>query len=314
MGNIKIIDEHHELVASLGVLLKANCEFRPLDNTIFHFDSHSDVGHIKTPQPFCPEFDPEHSNLIDYLNIGNPFTLLFYYNLINDFYWFSPSDHCHQLCQPFVFTVEHEWHDPIHFYKRRLTSCLDTVFDSRKLQLPTYRKASIDSDDNLLFLLDSFDYALIDTGLRDVVCGKRGFILDICYDYFYANPDHIASPMTISITEEYYTNFLTDPLHPVKLKLGPIARVSQNQTGFKLDIGGFESKQINSNCSRTSCITETIDSRMFYFEKFLRRLELPPQVIYLCRSSISNYTPKPYIGYIEKKLLSLFQQLEFAKT
>jgi hypothetical protein len=312
MANFQIIDEHHELVTSLGVYLTASSQINSLGNTILHFDSHSDVGHIKTLQPLSPEFVPNHSELLEYLNVGNPFTLLFYYRLISDFYWFSPGEQCHEICQPFVFSVEHERDEPIHFYKRQLTSCLDTIFDSRKLNLPTYRKVSIDSDENLAFLWSSFDYALIDTGLRSVIGGKREFVLDICYDYFYANSDHIASPMTISITEEYYQNFIADPLHPLKLRLGPIARVTHDQTGFKLDIGGFESK-ISSHFSDSSDIIEIIKRRLFYFEKFLRSLKSPPLSIYLCRSSISNYTPKPYINYIEDKLLQLLQSLDFAK-
>lgn len=308
MADYQIIDEHHELVSSLGLHLSVNSKIRPADNTILHFDSHSDVGHIKTPRPLDSEFSGNHYNLLELLNVGNPFTLLFYYNLISDFYWFSPGELCHEICQPFVFSVEHEWIDPLHFYKRHLMPCVDTIFDSRKHSLPTYRKVSIDSDENLSYLLQSFDYALIDTGLREVIGGKRGFILDICYDYFYANPDHVASPMTISITEEYYQSFLSDPLHPLKLRLGPTARVSHDQTGFKLDIGGFDTKGAGY-FSEISDITKTIDDRLLYFEKFLRSLSSPPSLIYLCRSSISNYTPKAYINYIESKLLQILQSL-----
>lgn len=309
MENIHIFDEHHEVVPSLGLILEANSAISPVDNTIFHFDSHSDVGDIKTPKPLDHKFMPD-SSLLQYLNVGNPFTLLFYYNLINDFYWFAPGERCHDVCQPFVFTVEHEWSDPLHFYRRQLSPCVETVFEARRLSLPTYRKLSIDSDENLEFLFNAFGYAMIDTGLREVTRGERGFILDICYDYFCSNPDHIASPMAISITEEYYKGFISDPLHPLKLRLGPLARVTRDETGFKLDIGGFETKEMSADFSDNLEEIGTIDRRLSYLERFLRVLRLPPQSIYMCRSGISNYTPKRYINYIENRLLNLFYKLD----
>jgi hypothetical protein len=313
MSRFLILNEHHELASSLGVLLSNNCKSSPLDNTILHFDSHSDVGHIKSPRPLSPKFIPSQSDLLSYLNVGNPFTLLYYYGLISDFYWFSPGDICHEICQPFVFSVEHEWNDPIHFYRRKLTSCLDSIFETRELNTPTYRKVSIDSDDNLYFLTESIDYALLDTGLREVMRGNRGFVLDICFDYFYTNPDHIASPMKISITEQFYHDFCSDPLHPLKLRLGPIARVTHDTTGYKLDIGGFQPTQ-SDIFSDTAQMLLVIDSRLAYFEKFLRLLKSPPQFIYLCRSSISNYTPKSCISYIESKVVDLLENLQFFGT
>ena len=309
MTTLNIIDEHHELVSSLGTLLKTNLNTCFDSNTILHFDSHSDVGHIKTLKPLCAEFSPEHLELISHLNVGNPFTLLFYYQLISDFYWFSPGEICHEICHPFLVAVDHEWDDPVHFYRRRLTSCLDSVFDSRRLNLPTYRKVSIDSDDNLKFLASSFEYALIDTGLRHVFSGNRGYVLDICYDYFFCNPDHIASPMTISITEEFYHDFLLDPLHPLKLRLGPMARVTNDSSGFKLDIGGFQ-KTACDNQLDTSLQFETINSRLSFFEKFLRRLRSRPSSIFMCRSSLSGYTPSTCIGYIESRLHELLHALD----
>jgi len=311
MENVQIFEEHHELVPSLGLILEANSALSPADNTIFHFDSHSDVGDIKTPRPLDHEFKAD-STVLQYLNVGNPFTLLFYYQLISDFYWFAPGERCNEICQPFLFTVEHEWSDPLYFYRRQLTPCLETVFEARSLNLPTYRKVSIDSDDDLEFLLHSFDYAMIDTGLREVKRGERGFILDICYDYFCANPDHIASPMTISITKEYYDDFVSNPLHPLKLRLGPLARVTEDETGFKLDIGGFKTKETSAKSPDSLDQTETIDRRLSSFEKFLRTLRLPPQSIYMCRSGISNYTPKHCIDYIEKSLLDLLHKLDLA--
>jgi len=308
MGNIHIFDEHHELVPSLGLLLEANCATNPLDNTIFHFDSHSDVGDIKTPKPLDHKFMAD-SSLLQNLNVGNPFTLLFYYNLISDFYWFAPGERCHDVCQPFVFTVEHEWSDPLHFYRRQLSPCLETVFEARRLNLPTYRKLSIDSDDDQKFLLNSFDYAVVDTGLRAVTRGERGFILDICYDYFCVNPDHLASPMTISITEDYYKEFISDPLHPLKLRLGPLARVSRDEAGFRLDIGGFKTKEMSADLSDNLDKIEIIDRRLSYVEKFLRVIRLPPESIFMCRSGISNYTPRRYINYIENRLLDLLYKL-----
>lgn len=236
--------------------------------------------------------------------------MLYYYGLISDFYWFSPSDTCHETCHPFVFSVHHEWNDPIHFYRRNLTSCLDSIFLTRESNLPTYRKVSIDSDVNFRFLTESFDYALLDTGLREVMRGRRGFILDICFDYFFANPDHVASPMTISITEQFYNDFCSDPLHPLKLRLGPLARVTRDNSGYKLDIGGFQPTQPEILADSLQMLA-VIDSRLSYFEKFLHLFKSPPQFTYLCRSSISNYTPKSCISYIENKVLDLLTSLQF---
>lgn len=309
MATLHIIDEHHEIVSSLGPLLQSNKNICSLSNTILHFDSHSDVGHIKTLRPLHPEFSPNHLDLLSHLNVGNPFTLLFYYQLISDFYWFSPGEICREICHPFVFSVDYEWDEPVHFYRRRLNSCLDSVFQTRQLNLPTYRKVSIDSDDNLSFLAHSIDYALIDTGLRQVLNGSRGYVLDICYDYFYSNPDHIASPMTISITEEYYYNFLLDPLHPLKLRLGPLARVTHDDSGYTLDLGGFQNSSYDNNHD-ISLYLETVNRRLFFFEKFLRRLQSKPLSTILCRSSISNYTPRSCIGYIEAKLVELLRNLD----
>lgn len=308
MSTTHIISEHHQIVPSIGKRI-FNCKDIPrFGNSILHFDSHSDVGHIRTPAALKPDFLEEIDSSLSQLNIGNPFTLLFYYGFIDDFYWFSPGEICHEISQPFLFTVEHEWNDPLHFYKRKLISCLDNIFQSRALDKNFYRKVSVSSEENISYLLDSVEYALIDTGLRQIISGNKEYILDICLDYFYANDDHIASPIAISVTEDYYNDFLNDELHPLKLKMGPLARASVDEYGYQIKLGGFEQHASHLD-NISNKIQETIDDRFYFFEKFLTSLKRKPLAIYICRSGISNYTPQNYISYIEEKLLLLLNQL-----
>ena len=238
MSTAHIISEHHQIVPSIGKRIFNYKDIPRFGNSILHFDSHSDVGHIRTPTALKPDFLEEIDSSLSQLNIGNPFTLLFYYGFIDDFYWFSPGEICHEISQPFLFSVEHEWNDPLHFYKRKLISCLDNIFQSRALDNNFYRKVSVSSEENISYLLDSVEYALIDTGLRQIISGNKEYILDICLDYFYANDDHIASPIAISVTEDYYNDFLNDPLHPLKLKW--TSRASVEEDGYQIKLGGFE--------------------------------------------------------------------------
>ena len=308
MSKIRIINEHHEIVPLMGKQLIAGENIQRFNNTVLHFDSHSDVGHIKTPKALNPNFPDELETILSQLNIGNPFTLLFFYGLIKDFYWFCPGETCEEIAQPFIFTVEHEWDSPLHFYKRKLTSCLDEIFSSRTLDASFYRKISIDSEENISYVLNSIDYALIDTGLKQLVSTDKEYVLDICLDYFYSNPDHRASPLSIVVTEEYYQEFMHNPLHPIKLKMGPLARAYKDKSEYKLEIGGFEQIDID-DANIMGKIIEEINMRFYFFDKFLRSLKGTPASIYVCRSDISNYTPKLYIDYIEDKLLALLSSL-----
>ena len=308
MSKIRIINEHHEIVPLMGKQLIAGDNIQRFNNTILHFDSHSDVGHIKTPKALRPNFPDELEIILSQLNVGNPFTLLFFYGLIKDFYWFCPGERCEEIAQPFIFTVEHVWDNPLHFYKRILKSCLDEIFSARKLEASFYRKISIDSQENISYVLDSLEYALIDTGLKQIVSTDKEYILDICLDYFYSNPDHRASPIAISVTEKYYRDFINNPLHPIKLKMGPLARAFQDKSEYKLEIGGFKEVDIDDT-NVIDKLTKEIDKRFYFFEKFLRTLKGKPTSIYVCRSNISNYTPKLYIDYIENKLIAILNSL-----
>lgn len=301
MVNLHVIEEHHQIIPSLQRLaLQTNCLSLPSCSTILHFDSHSDVGHIRTPQQLPKQFlDPAYP-FLENLHIGNPFTLLNYYGILKNFFWFSPNTDCVSVCTPHIFNTIVSNVDEIYQYSRSLRVCINDLYSCKASLQSFYRRLSIDSSSNLDFILNSPDYAVIDTNLRTSIFSSNPFILDICLDYFCCSPDIYSNPICIEVTEDFYFDFLSSPLHPLKLKLGPLVRPKSIKDKYFIDIGGFQLKSFSYSLVQHQSI---VDSRFNYFIEFLNSFTSMPDHIYLCRSNLSNYTPPDIVDSLQERLI-----------
>ena len=307
MSCLHLIEEHHQIIPSLQNL-SCHSHTPSLESfgTILHFDSHSDVGDIRTSNRLPDEFlDPTYP-FLENLHVGNPFTLLFHYGILKDFFWFSPDTDCKSVCCPHVFSTIFSQIDEIYHYSRSLRPCIDDLYCCKTSSESFYRRLSIDSDSNLDFVLNSLDYAVIDTGLRESIFLDKPYVLDICLDYFCCNFVQYSNPIRLSVTDDFFHEFIANPLHPLKLKLGPLARPITINNQYFIDIGGFDSPSPSDN---SSIYLPIIETRLTHFLKFISSFRSIPQHIYICRSRLSNYTPYDLVDNLEQRLIVSLQQI-----
>ena len=307
MSIVHLIEEHHQIVPSMQKYLLSSSENSyEAFSTILHFDSHSDVGDIRTPNRLPETFLDYNYPYLDNLHVGNAFTLLFHYKVVKDFFWFSPASDCQSICHPFIFNTIFSEIDDVYHYTKHLKLCIDDLYSCKESSESFYRRLSIDSESNLDFLINSLDYAVIDTGLRSAIFMDKPFVLDICLDYFCCNFDQYSHPIRLEITKECFDDIILNPLHPLKLKLGPLVRPIIIQDNYFLDLGGFEAPVYDHDYSQKLMISE---SRLMNFIKFLRYFKSMPAHIYICRSGLSNYTPSYLLDKLEERLIFTLSEI-----
>jgi hypothetical protein len=177
-----------------------------------------------------------------------------------------------------------------------------------------WRKLSIRSRDNarmdyVIASASGDSFAPVAAGTRHLDYAKvlpsmcidkdQSILLDIDLDYFLAHELPSPAAPEIEIMAETYRCFVSNPYH--LLRLMPRLKVSalerEGRYFFRFFDGPRQARQHEEE-------DRLIVDRMTAFLSFLRRNEVQPRLISICRSRLSGYTPERVVDTIQTLLLS----------
>ena len=140
----------------------------------------------------------------------------------------------------------------------------------------------------------------IHLGAEEDIPEQREVLLDIDLDYFSAieRPSEYQS-LRIAITREEYERFTSDKYHSLRF-VGPRFEAKEADGQFYYEINEadeiYAAKLKTDEGSIAVRVQELIDS--------LKAKDIQPQLISLCRSKISGYTPEGQCEFIQELLVN----------
>ncbi len=148
--------------------------------------------------------------------------------------------------------------------------------------------------------LKPFDYYL---RTLDSLPATRNVVLDIDLDYFSCtgNPNEL-NEISVEITATQYADYLANPYHRTQY-IGPRVSVEQVDGHYYLHFNRFGEVYADTYPFTLKVDEDTIRRRVSLFIGKLAARRFRPQVITLCRSRHSGYTPADQWQFIEKQVL-----------
>ena len=276
-----IIEEHHEAFfiwnyAGLNNLIPTT------GNMLLHVDQHADMGppRFHTPLKSLPARLPALMQFTyNELCIGNFIPAAIYQGWFKEFYWLQHNR----------LKVSQTLH--IYSYKEAGQTLVMTTNIHEAGAFNTDRKS-------VLYELKT---------VNDPLPDKDGVVLDIDLDYFSCDKQHQTGNLghnRIEISQEEYEHFTTDRYHPLRINVGGVtAQVEQGR--YYLLINAFPEDIPSPLKVAPAQILERIEQ----FIKFLQDNQIRPQLIDLCRSRFSGFTPADQREFIEEHLLAKLSDL-----
>ncbi|MDJ0690284.1 MAG: UPF0489 family protein [Xenococcaceae cyanobacterium MO_188.B32] len=128
----------------------------------------------------------------------------------------------------------------------------------------------------------------------------QGMVLDIDLDYFSCNPPSLNYQGILEITEDQYYSFNRDKYHNLHLMFGSGIQSRVKDGKYYLV---FESSHSRGIYNQLKVSEKEISKRIDNFIQFLLTNKIEPQIIDICRSRISGFTPADQCQFIEQELL-----------
>jgi hypothetical protein len=125
-------------------------------------------------------------------------------------------------------------------------------------------------------------------------------VLDIDLDYFSCNPPDQNCQGILEITEDQYNSFNQDKYHYLRLRFGSGIQSQVKEGKYYLF---FQSSHTQGFYSQLKVSEKEISKRINAFIQFLLNNKIEPQIIDICRSKISGFTPADQCQFIEQELL-----------
>lgn len=273
---IYILEEHNEAFFTWISSIKE--QNLPRKNyTLWHFDDHSDMTTLRVNTPLKEVFSWSNDKL-------NEFT----YNELTIASFIMAAN--------FVGLFDHIIWCKIDNASASNTEIFTTSYNNDYKNLISGRQVN----DNPLLknYYSKTHYSKI--GLNNFKCdSNKRVLLDIDLDFFSCNiqPEN-NQEIVLEITGQEYQDFQSNKYHPIRFICNNVsARIVEDS--YYLIINYF--RDIFPSPRRVSELV--IRQRIQKFLEVLKSTEVHPEIITICRSVNSGYTPKDQWEFIEKQLL-----------
>ncbi|MBX2968288.1 MAG: UPF0489 family protein [Cyclobacteriaceae bacterium] len=279
--HVFVLEEHHEAYFVWRYALRKGL-IRKQGNNLLHIDEHSDMG-SPTLNVSLHSLNGDLNKVRDFtykeLNIASFIVPAVYDKIIRDVYWIKQRhDKVRQRGNVlYVRSAENEG-------KQLITGKLSVLenFEKEKKELQ-------ESIVPFQFYKRHVD------GISKV----SDVLLDIDLDYFSCIQDPLRNELRIEITYDEYLKYKQTLYHRIKFFDFGRTEVIQRKGKYYYCLNNYQHVYI----SPLKVSKEEIISRIETLCQMLQHRQIKPQIITICRSRFSGYTPKDQWEFIETKLL-----------
>lgn len=276
-----ILEEHNEAYLIWKYALKKNL-IKSRENTLLHFDEHADMGAPK----LNTNMNGLNGNLrrvADFtykeLNIANFIVPAIYNDIFNKVYWIK-QQHSKVHKRGHLLYVRSYGKK-----EQKLVTNRMTIFTKYKHRLKELRDSIV-------------RYRYYKYHVKDIVKMKN-VCLDIDLDFFSCNQDPLDKKLAIEISKREYDNYKSDPYHRIKFfDFGRVEAVKKGDQYYY-----YLNDYLFKDASPIKVQNDVILKRIEEVTETMIRKKIRPQIITICRSRFSGYTPSDQWEFIENTLL-----------
>jgi hypothetical protein len=280
-----IFEEHHEAFFVWNYSVMNNL-MKKSNNTLLHVDEHSDMA--------VPKFNYSINSIQDKLQelyeftyneltIANFIVPAIYQGMFSQLYWLYQSTNEGKGSKRPILVYSHKAEGQVLM--------LDINCDVGTL-------AFFNSD------LKNALFKSIKT--HDEFPESQSVVLDIDLDYFSCNPHYYHYQGKLELTKEQHDSFNRDKHHFLRFSLGSGIKSKTENGRYYLLFNSLHSEVIPS---KLKVSPKEIIIRIDRFIEFLRKNNVKPQLIDICRSRLSGFTPEDQWEFIEEKLIEKLSTL-----
>ena len=278
MTTVFVIEEHNDayFVWNYAVVNRVIPERR---NTLLHVDDHADM-HVPALETSIKEISQNLKDILRFtrnqLSISDFIVPAVYQGIFNEIYWMRLGRKVLDKEQ-FLNVVSHQG-------------------EGRNL---------IVTDNFLLagmFNPDRRGATFRQINIEDLIQPSGPVVLDIDLDYFGCDA-RAGESWEVQVAEEEYRRFFDEPHHRLRLKFGGKLQAKARDGKFY-----FLYRPISDRVVPT-LEREKIAARIDRFVGWLKKSQVQPALIDICRSRFSGYTPAAHWQWIEEQLVEKLKDL-----
>ncbi len=284
-----IIEEHNEAFFIWNYAIRNNI-IAPVDNILLHVDEHADFELPVFISPVITD-TPDYQSLLDYtrenLSIDDFIIPCIYQGVFKQINWMRQK----------------------HSYTNKNRN-LHLALIHQEPELPLRQPALRQNEMSYFYLFDkkfkaalfdpkhksvNYSYITTDTDSLDFK-ENSSIILDLDLDYFFSDEQN-AGTFKIQITEQEYMAYKNNTYHKMRF-------MGSRINAIKEDNAYYYTYQSRQNYLNPQFDPAEVCHNIEKFSFFLEEHNIKPDLISICRSRFSGYTPAEHWQWIEDELLN----------